>query len=416
MSKDALTVQRLTYPPHIQALNGLCWVAEQLGLGLGRLDQQSILDAARRKTGLEDWGSDDFLEPMSVLIEDAKRQPLTAMARVFLRTTFVKAVCNRLRIQAARKANPLDCSRPIHRPVFILGFPRSGTTLLQNLLALEDGRRGLQFWELTTPYPVLADRERDRARRVTIAERFVNVGYLVAPEMGDVHTITATSYEECWPLFTNSFSVLNFDMQTRLPTYGDHLRSTDMTPAYQYYREQLQLLQGTGDDQLLLKCPEHLWFIDALLAVFPDACIVWTHRNPVQSVASYCSLMTLPRRMLLGKVDPAAVGEDLGTKFVTGVERAMAARDRAEAAGRGHQFYDVNFRDLVADPEQVVLDICRHFEFEVSDAFPDRMKAYLAQDRQDERGRHVYSGKMFHLDEEKLAERFSAYTKRFGIS
>ena len=126
--------------------------------------------------------------------------------------------------------------------------------------------------------------------------------------MGAVHEIRADSVEECWPLFSPTFAVLNYDLQSGFEDFGRWLLEHDMSGPYREYRRELQLLahhRSTGN--FVLKCPEHLWFLDALFEVFPDACVVWTHRDPLDSVASYSSLMSLNRRMIYGRFDPVEI-------------------------------------------------------------------------------------------------------------
>lgn len=407
-----LTVERVDYPLHIRALNAAAWAVDRLGTGVGDLSVDGVLDAARRSTGLEDWGDSSFLEPMHIVADNASRLGFTSLARIFIRNTWVKAVVNRLLLQKALKERPALREVPLRKPIFVLGFPRSGTTLLQNLLAQAPDRRGLQFWELITPFPVHPDPATDLRRRRRSADVALGLGYLIAPEMGDVHAIGSTTLEECWYLFCNTFCVLNWDLQTGLDDYGRWLLAHDMRPAYAEYRQYLQvLLDQRPAEHLLLKCPEHLWFVDALLDAFPDACIVWTHRDPVASIASYCSLMTLPRRMMYGHVVPEDMGSLVTERFHAAVTRATAALDRADPA----RFFHVGFRELVDDPKRVVHQIVRHFDIADPPDAEARMDAWLGTKRQDEQGKHVYSAKRYGIDVDAVHERYADYIERFSI-
>lgn len=408
-----ITVGTLEYNALTKALDAGAAVLRRVLPGFSHLDQQSILDAARRETGLQDWGEDTFLEPMSRVIEEVPKERFTELARVFMRATFTQAVKNRLRIQAYLKEHPEIRDIPIERPIFVLGFPRSGTTLLQNLLALDPRRRALQFWELTNPVPVHGDPEVDVRRRIRTTEWILRLAYLVAPEMRYVHEIGATTAEECWPLFENNFTVLNFDLQSGARGYGDWLQQHDMAPAYQYYRSQLQLLlHRRPAEQLVLKCPEHLWFLDALLEVFPDACVIWTHRDPYDSVASYCSLISLSWRMLYGRVDREVLGEHIAYRFASGVEAAMRARDRLGAHDR---IYDLHFGELVKDPGGALQDISRYFDLDWKVDVRPAVRNYLENERQDKRGAHRYDGAFYGLDPDDIYARFAEYIQRFAI-
>lgn len=407
-----LTVERIDYPWHIRAVDGALGLLDRAGSDLGNLDPENILAAARRQTGLSDFGDMSFLEPMRLVSDNTERLGFTHLARAASRGTWLKAAVNRLRLQEALRRDPTIAQTPVRRPIFVLGFPRSGTTLLQNLLAQVPSRRGLHLWELLTPLPVHTNPATDHARRRRTAQLILTAGKLVAPEMDDVHYIDPDTFEEDWYLFCNSFRVLNWDLMTGLEDYGGWLLDHDMTVAYAEYRTWLQvLLHQRPAEHLLLKCPEHLWFVDSLLKVFPDACIVWTHRDPVASIASYCSLMTLPRRMMYGHVEPKDLGRQIVDRFHAATERAMTALDAADR----DRFYHVDFRRLLSEPRQVVHDICGHFNLEDPPDHDALLDAWLAAPRADERGKHVYSAERYGIDAGAVTERYQRYIQRFDL-
>ncbi len=409
---DELTVQRLTYAPHVKALDALVGLAFRLGLPHGDLDPDAVLAGARRATGLDDFGGDAFLEPMGIVAHNARRLAFTNLARVFVRNSWQKAATNRLLLQDLLRRAPQIRDVKVDRPIFVLGFPRTGTTLLQNLLACDPGCRGLKFYELITPIPVSEDPETDRRRRLRSADLALNAGYLVAPEMGQMHAIGPETFEECWYLFMNTFCVMNWDLMTGLSDYGDWLLQHDMRAAYHEYRTWLQvLLHVQPADRLLLKCPEHLWFLDALLDAFPDACIVWTHRDPVASIASYGSMMSLPRRMIYGKFEPLDVGRMVQDRFHAAVTRAMAVRDRVG----DDRFLDVHFHELVAEPKAVAHRVFERFDLPVTPDLDARMDAWLAEEREDERGAHKYSAARYGIDPDDVMAQFADYIARYDI-
>jgi len=413
VSPLSLTVTQLEYNGLTRALDHAAGLLQRIDPAFARIEVGAILDAARRQTGLDDFGDDDFLEPMHRIIEEVPLERFTDLARVVMRSTFVEAAKNRLRVQDYVRRHPEVLDIPVERPVFVLGFPRSGTTILQNLLSRDTTRRSLRFWELTHPVPVHPDPDVDAQRRIRTARRILRLAYLVAPEMRVVHEVRATSPEECWPLFESHFSVLNFDLQSGAVGYGDWLAGRDMRPAYAWYRRQLQILQHRRPRrQLVLKCPEHLWFLDALLEVFPDASIVWTHRDPYDSVASYCSLISLNWRMLYGRIEPLAIGAHITHRFASGVDAAMRARDRMGASDRIH---DVDFRALVKDPAGVVHDISERFGLRWDDDPDEVVRSVLRDRRKDKRGAHRYDGAFYGLEHEALYDRFGEYVDRFGI-
>ncbi len=413
LSTALRTVTREAYGPGVRLLDHLCRGLSALGTPLGDLDPDGLITAARRRCRLDDLGDPAFLPRLRRVTESLERAPVTALARAITRQTFITALANRLRHEDWMRRHPAAEHRPIQRPVFILGFPRTGTTLLQNLLSLEEGSRALRFWELQTPVPVSEDRARDRARRLRIARSTLAAAYLIAPEMRTVHEIGPETAEECWPLFANSFAVMNWELGSGLLDYGQWLREQDMTGPYREYRRQLQMIATAQDvRQLVLKCPEHLWFVDALLAVFPDAAIVWTHRDPLDSVASYCSLISLNRRLMYGRVEPKALGAHIQQAFADGVRRAMAARDRHPGA----LFLDVDFRALVRDTPGQVRALRERLDLPHDAAAEARVQAWLADNgRQDRKGSHLYDPAHYGLEAGSLYPAFQDYIERFGI-
>lgn len=408
---DGLTVSRRRYALHQRLLDAL--VAPASWAGLLSLEPEDLVASARRATGLDDFGDDGWQEALEVVARDAARRPITHLARAFIRETYGKGLRQRLALQDHLRRHPEIADVRVERPLFVLGFPRTGTTVLQNLLALDPSRRGLRFWELITPLPLRDGDPRDEARRIALARNVLRAARIMAPEQALIHDVRADTFEECWYLFCNTFRVLNWDIQG-MEDYGEWLMEADLVPAYEEYRTWLQvLLHQRPADQLLLKCPEHLWFVDALLEVFPDACIVWTHRDPAASVGSYASLMSLTHRTLFGQFEPTEMGPFIQRRLKVGVERAMAARDRW---GREENFHDVAFEDVVRDPAGVVAGIAEHFDLPMHPGTADAVAAWQASPaRQDKRGRHRYRPEAFGIDPGEVARDFAPYVERFGI-
>lgn len=409
------TVSNLEYRSRVKMVNAVAWAGERLGLSLGSLDPESIVRAAQRETGLEDLGDESFLVPLRRIAGTvADNQQLTPLARIIMRQSWILAVRSRLQRQEWLKRNPHVHDQPIQRPIFVLGFPRTGTTLLQNLLALDPRRRGLEFWELTLPVPVNPDRTLDRDHRRRTTSWMLQAAYQIAPEMERVHYIDVDTLEECWPLFGMSFTVMNWDLQSGIRSWGDWLLGEwDMSRPYQEYRTTLKmLLERHPTEQLVLKCPEHLFFIDSLLAAFPDACIVQTHRDPYDTIGSYCSLISMQWRTLYGQIDRPRVGDHMLGRLHDGVRCAMEARDRAADPSR---FFDVHFSELLADPQDVVARIAQHFDLSLTDDHAAQIQAYLDNKRADARGQHRYDPSDYGLERSVVHDRYASYIDRFGI-
>ena len=391
-------------------------ISELLRLPFTNTNLESILRSARRAAGQQDYGSERILEPLNQLLSGIVGDPsLGPFARFYWRSLVRRALINRLNIEAYFRRHG-DCGAlNLQRPIFVVGFPRTGTTLLHNLLSQEPGRRAFQFWELTRPAPHRQGGEKDRRRRYDLCERDLYWAYKAAPEMVELHEIRSDRVEECWPLMVNNFSVLNFDLAGGRRAFGDWLLEADLGWAYREYRRNLQVLlhqDGEGRaGQIVMKCPEHLWFLDSLLEVFPDACVVWTHREPTSCIASYCSMVSINLRTVYGSYDNHEVGAHITKRFHQGVSRAMAVRDRVGDSS----FLDVNFLDLVGDPLAAVARIESHFGLEQTGPGREAMDTWMKAKRGDHRGAHRYSAARYGLEREPILELFAPYMQRFGI-
>ncbi|MFT6142182.1 MAG: hypothetical protein ACJATT_000577 [Myxococcota bacterium] len=414
MAKER-TVSQDSIGPVVKALDVGIGALKALGVERTRLTEDAILGRAMRETGLSDFGDSRFRIPMRrILGMIEKRNGLNNMASVTFNHAMTQAAANRLRLVAYQKAHPDVHDVKVERPVFVLGFPRTGTTALQNLLASDPRRRGLEFWEICNPLPSGASSSADDKRRVRKTKRDLDIAYRVAPEMEVVHWIDAHTIEECWPLFANSFSVMNWDLQTGISEWGDFLSNDwDMRWAYGEYKQYLQaLLHQRPTQNLVLKCPEHLWFLDELLETFPDAAIVWSHRDPYKSIASYCSLISLQWRTLYGKIDTKGLGAHITKRFHQGVEAAMDARSRANPK----QFFDVRFSKFIQDPAAMVSRILTHFDLPNDTLTEAGMNAWMNNKRADARGKHQYDPDHYGLDASKIRGRYQSYIDNFDVS
>lgn len=395
----------------MRMLNALIGMLQPLGIMPKRVSPDSITRKAKRATGLSDLGDNMHRAGMEALVSSVESEPMTAFG-VLSSTGFgVAGLTNRLRMIDYLKKHPEVADTKIEKPVFIVGFPRTGTTLLQNLLHLSEDRRALPFWELTNPVPVSDNPEKDIAKRQRRTKFHLAVANFVVPEMKFIHEVRHDSLEECWSLFIPEFTVQNWEMTNKWPKYGKVMAQHDMRPAYREYKKFLQIItHRVPDKKLILKCPDHMWHLDALLDVFPDACIIWTHRDPSRSVPSYCSLASLNWRLLYGEFEPKELGPYIEDRFIEGINRGLAVREKVG----DDRFLDVNFSSLLHEPVEAVNRITSHFGLTPVDEA--KMEAYLKRDRPDNRGKHSYTAEHYGLDTEKIKERYRDYIQRFNIT
>ncbi|MCC6850609.1 MAG: sulfotransferase [Deltaproteobacteria bacterium] len=344
---------------------------------------------------------------LRALADEAELHPF---GRLHARRLVLRCLVNRLRLAADWQRRPEVLREEIRAPLFVLGLPRSGTTLMLNLLASDPAHRWLGFWEAHDPSPPPASGLGDPRRRRARAELRV-LDYL-APDLLALHEMSADGPEECFPLLANAFAGVAFSWMFDVPTFDDWLSRNDAAPAYAYYRRQLQLLQWYRPaNRWVLKSPTHLWTVDALLASFPDARIVQLHRDPLQVVPSACSLGATMRGLATAHVDLRRLGRRTTEALADGVERCMNAR-----RGRGaERWIDLHYLDLVRDPLATVRAIYERFALALTPAAEARMTACLARSPQHKRGVHHYTLAQFGLSHDEERRRYAGYCDRHRV-
>jgi hypothetical protein len=235
----------------------------------------------------------------------------------------------------------------------------------------------------------------------------------LAPRLDVIHELGAELPEECLIITSHSFLSLQFQTSHHVPSYEAWLEDQDLTPAYLWHRRFLQHLQSDASDRRwVLKAPAHLFGLPALFAVYPDADVVFTHRDPVEVSVSLASLTSTLRRVF-ARVDPVAVGQEMTVRWASAIERAC--RDRDAGCAPAERFCDVRYTDLVSDPIGTVRRLYAHFARPFTPLAEARMRAYLAAHPKDAHGRHEYTAARFGLDPARERERYRAYCERFGL-
>lgn len=407
------TFEYSSRPQWLRFVNWAGGALRQTGLPLADLSEASLLSAAIRKTGLSDWGDESFRIPLRILLESLEKEAdLNFIGRYLLRDRCIRLLVNRLRIQADLKRYPEILQVPVQRPLFILGLPRTGTTLLHNLLAQDSSSRWLRCWELFNPSPPPERETSENDPRVEDVKKLIRSYNYLAPKLASAHYLNAIGPEECNQLFEHEFTGLIFELSADVPSYVKWLIAHDMVGPYRSFREQLQLLAWRySGEYWLLKAPAHLLNLDALLSVFPDACIIQTHRDPLKVIPSLCSLSAIAREIYSDRVDLKVIGEHWLNRLAIGLEREMQVRESANFA----QFYDVNYNDLVRDPIHTIHQIYEYFGYEFKPQFEKNMKSWLSQNPQHKHGIHRYSLEQFGLQPVEVSQRFAKYCERFNI-
>lgn len=397
----------------LRVLNRAGELLHSLGLERPTLTPEAILSAARRKSGLDDFGEDTLDEPLRVLCDSIRRESqLTTFGRIAVRGMLVAALVNRLQLLDWAKRHPRVREEQIPRPFIIIGLPRTGTSLLSILLGLDPTLRPLEQWEASTPLPPpdLATWRED-PRIAASAKQFEQLQAL-NPPIRAMHPFGATLATECVTLMIYDLRSLSIETQAFVPSYGRWLEQADMGSAYRMHRLALQVLQSRMPTQTWsLKTPNHLWCLDTLLEHYPDARIVWTHRDPCKVVPSVASLNCALQRAFSRETDPKAVGEDWNHKLHLAVSRGVEF-DESRA---GDWCCHVQYEEILADPVAVMRRIYAHFGEEVQPLHERRMQSWMQERPQEHHGRHRYDAADFGLSESNIEALYADYCKRFEV-
>ena len=403
-------------PLAVRAINGAGAALRKLGIPLLPLEEEPLLRAARAETGLDDFGGEQFREGLRRLLESLNAEAqLNVLGRFGARTTLLSNLGNRLRLRDHRKKHPEVADQAIRKPLFILGLPRTGTTVLFNLLALDPTTRAPLAWEVENPCPPpRAETYRSDPRIAKMEKQFANLSRM-APNLDAIHEFGAELPQECVAITGHECMSVQFHIIFNVARYQEWLDRQSAVPALQFHRRFLQHLQSEyAGERWVLKTPGHLAVIDDLLEVYPDACIIHTHRDPVDVMPSLASLSYTLRGISTDVLDPHFVGRQQADLWASHLQRALRARHRTQ--DRAAQFLDVRFDDVVEDPIAVVERIHARFEIPLHDETRRRMQAYVAANPRGKHGEHRYSHEDFGLDRAALAPRFSEYCERFGLT
>ena len=374
-----------------------------------QLDPEAMLATATERTGLDDWGDAGFRERLDVLctaLRDEAGLSDTGTAVVF--EQLVGNLVNRLRLQALTTAHPEIEDIPIERPIIICGLPRTGTTHLHNLLAADPALRHLPYWESLEPFPSPDEPdEQPRRDRCATGLDMVNASL---PEFKRMHDMTVDHAHEEIQLLANDISGMLFETTYRIPSFAAHYKSHDQASSYAYLKRSLQAMQWLrGGTRWVLKSPQHLEQFPTLLATFPDATFVVTHRDPVEVTQSMATMISYASRMAAARPDPT----EISRYWLGRAEDLLGGCVRDRDVLPAGQSIDVRFGDFMADEEGTV---ARIYEL-AGQPFDDGVRAAMSRFRGEHpRGRYggvIYDPIDLGLDPGEVAERLGAYRKRF---
>jgi len=375
-------------------------------------ETETLLARAREQTGLGDFGDASFRDGLDRLVDGLEADAgLSAIGRMAAEAMLVAQLANRLRIEDWWRRHPQLANEPIERPIFVVGLSRSGTTALSHLLACDRGNRSLLHWEAadSVPPPAAAtyasDPRFETARKSDDALAGLNPGFRA------IHYDPPDLPVECLVSMAHHYVSLHFPSMYFVPRYARWVLGHDHGPVYRWHRRVLQLLQSRAPGRWQLKSPHHAISLPALVAAFPGARIVLTHRDPAICVASTASLV----RSLSGTFSEARHEREIGALWTELLAAMGAGIERFAASEYPHPVVHVPYAELTADPVGCVRRIYREIGEELSPAAEAAMRRHTAEHVQHRHGRHVYDPAEFGLERGALDERFAGYRERFDV-
>lgn len=368
------------------------------------LTATELINLAIDQERMDDWGELPFDEPLTRLIDSLNQEgELHSTGADFLNHYLERLLRNRLKLQAQFRAHPEILRQKIKAPLIVIGLFRSGTTLLHNLLSQAPNGRYLALAEALSPTPAPNPDTWETDPRLEEVQSFIHKEMALTRGFSAAHHISARRPAECSRLFEYNFIAHLFDFRARVDSYAHWLRRQDLTPYYQYYRQQLQYLSWRWPhSHWVLKAPAHTFHLDALLETFPEANIVYLKRDPLKVVTSCCSLAQIGRDRFSDFNDPQALGRYWLDVLTQGAAQAEASYRRVGA----RRIFKVDYQELIDRPDALVAKIHRYFDYPMPIEMLQKMEQYMQHNKRGKHGHHHYSLEQFGLSATEIQERF----------
>jgi hypothetical protein len=374
-------------------------------------DADAILNSVRRMPGrraIDRWAVEVPLRNWCAALRE--EAGLNAIGRIAAHWDAIRMLRTLCRLEDELEHDPAALEEPIEAPIIITGMPRSGTTFLHHLLGQDQSNSVPRCWQGMAPYPP----RKGPDRRLLQAERSLHMLNRLAPELASVHPLTAETPQECSELMAPVFRSMRFDTTHRVPSYRRWLDRGGFADAYRFHRHFLQHLQRqAGPTRWVLKCPDHVFALDAVERTYPDARYVFLHRDPLKVLPSVARLTEILRAPFVHAVNRTEIGHQVTRDCHDSAERMVAAASGGLIAAR--RVVHLQYTTLVRDPIAAVEGIYRQFGLELGTPARGAMQAILAHHPRGGYGQNSYRSGDYRLDSQVERERFEAYTDYFGI-
>lgn len=377
------------------------------------LDADRMIADARSQTGLNDFGPDNFLEPLHVLVDSINREAhLTDEAAVYQRGFFTHHLCQHLRFEEVWKRHPEIDEQDVVSPLVVLGLQRSGTTKLSRVIASDPQWHVIRLWDGLSPLPV-ADGltpEQDKQQRLAVAQRHVDWSSRVNMNVAHYSNIYEPEQESV-TLWSQTFMTPPAWLHT--PGHHQWCETADHIPLYRFFKRQLKFMQwqrgAAPGKRWVLKTPAHLDHLDELTAVFPDVKIAWSHRHPKVAVASLFRIVEMACSMYSDRIDRPAIGRLWLHNQIRMIGRAMDFRVRRP----DFALHDVQFRDTVKDSAGVVKRIYAYANAPFTEETAQSIARWEEDNEQGKHGEYKYALADYGVTEDEIENGFRTYIERF---
>lgn len=403
-------------PLGLRLANRLLGAANSAGVARVDLNPGSLIELACRRSGLDDFGENPLSDGLRVLCESLQQEgDLTPVGRLLAREMLLGALGNQLQLQDWFKRHPDIAEQDITAPLVIIGMPRTGTTILHELLALDADNRIPLTWEVAAPFPPPERASYDSDPRIAQQVKQLRVPHYLMPGLENLHRMGAQLPQECVAVTANVFLSMQYNTVFNIPTYARWLATeADMAPAYRHHRRMHQLLQWRCPARRwIVKSPGHLWSLEALLTEYPDARLIQTHRDPLKILSSLGSMVPIMRSAYQKRVDCAAIAQEWSWMNAHALNASL--RSRQQGAIREGQVIDIQFRDFMQSPAREVERIYEAFGLSFSADMQRRIEAYIDANPADKHGGHRHRFADTGLDEIAERDKVRAYQDYFGV-
>lgn len=403
-----------SFPFALKALNRIGAGLSSLGLNLPAIDAEKAKAAAIKKTGLSDFGDYFNQEGLQRVVHAYNTEShLSTLGRLTAKNMLEDNLVNLLRVEDTIKQRPEIAEAAIKKPIFILGLPRTGSTILQELLSLDNNHRFVLSWEASEPYPPATQDTVKTDPRIAQVNKQLEMTEVLMPNLKAIHFSDAELPQECAIFMAWSFFFDHFSTMAECPHYRDWYLKADAVQGYEWHKRVLQYYQSNySKPRWVLKAPQHIRFLETIFQVYPDACVIQTHREPYKTMPSLASLIYTTRSALTTDIDPHHVGQ---TELAVWSYLIQCGVDARENLNKEDQIFDFYFEDTIKDPLPSIERLYEQFNLELSAETAKVMREHMANKPMGKHGKHSYSLEQFGMSRQMVDDAFVDYRKKFNM-